>query len=78
MKRETIISNVSTCCVFIMITYLFFSVVLWDFNVFNWTLSARVVTLILFVCYILYARHRIVYEYRAIEEVEKFLKKDEE
>ena len=78
MKRETITSNVATCCVFIMITYLFFSVVLWDFNVFNWTLSAKVVALILFVGYILYARHRIVYEYRAIEEVEKFLKKDEE
>ena len=78
MRRETIISNVATCCVFIMLTYLFFSVVLWDFNVFNWILSARVVALILFVCYILYARYIIVYEYRVIEEVEKFLKKDEE
>jgi hypothetical protein len=61
-----------------MLTYLFFSVILWDFNVFNWTISARVVALILFFCYILYARHRIVYEFRAIKEVDKFLNKNEE
>jgi len=78
MKKETITANVVACLLFLTATYLFMSLIFWTFYVPNWTISGQIVTICLFMFFILYARHRILLEFRAIKEVDKFLAKNEE